>query len=161
MGSGKTAVLSEASDILDRRQVVHAAIDLDALGLAHLPSSGPTDVIIYENFRSVCGNFAAAGIRRFLVARAVEGAHQLGLCREIVQPNNLAVCRLVASLETMKRRVQARDSGISQSQCVARVAELNSILDAARLEDFTVTNEDRSLTGVALEMLVKAGWISG
>ena len=34
------------------------------------------------------------------------------------------------------------------------------ILDRAQLEGFTVTNENRSLTDVALEMLVKAGWIS-
>jgi len=39
MGAGKTAVMAEASDILTRRQIVHAAIDLDALGLAHLPSA--------------------------------------------------------------------------------------------------------------------------
>ena len=37
MGAGKTAVLAEASDILALRQIAHAAIDLDALGLAHLP----------------------------------------------------------------------------------------------------------------------------
>jgi len=37
---------------------------------------------------------------------------------------------------------------------------LNVILDRARLEDFAVANENRSLTDVALEMLVKAGWIA-
>ena len=36
-GAGKTSVLAEASDIL-ALQIVHAAVDLDALGLAHLPS---------------------------------------------------------------------------------------------------------------------------
>jgi hypothetical protein len=41
-----------------------------------------------------------------------------------------------------------------------RVAELNAILDRAPLEDFTVRNQNRSLTAVALEMLSKAGWIS-
>ena len=38
--------------------------------------------------------------------------------------------------------------------------KLNAILDRARLEDFSVTNENRSLPDVAQEMLVKAGWIS-
>jgi hypothetical protein len=61
----------------------------------------------------------------------------------------------------MERRVQIRDSGISQREYVARVAKLNAILDCARLEDFAVANENRSLTDVALEMLVKGGWISG
>ena len=40
MGAGKTSVLGEASDILALRGIAHAAIDLDALGLAHLPSAG-------------------------------------------------------------------------------------------------------------------------
>jgi hypothetical protein len=52
-----------------------------------------------------------------------------------------------------------RDSGISQRELVARAAKLNAILDRVRFEDFAVANENRSLTDVALEMLVKAGWI--
>jgi len=43
---------------------------------------------------------------------------------------------------------------------VARVATLNTILDRAQLENFTITNENRQLTDVAHELLVKAGWIS-
>ena len=52
-----------------------------------------------------------------------------------------------------------RESGVSQREYVARVAELNAILDGARLEDFNLSNEGRSLTEVAHEMLFKAGWI--
>jgi hypothetical protein len=165
MGAGKTAVLGEASDILAHRQIVHAAVDLDALGLAHLPSAAPatatpTDGVMYDNLRSICGNYAALGVQRFLVARAIEDGAQLKLCRDIIAAVNTVVCRLTASIEAMERRVQIRDSGISQRELVARVAKLNVILDHARLEDFAVANENRSLTDVALEMLAKAGWIS-
>ncbi len=38
MGAGKTTILSEASDILSSAGVVHAVIDLDTLGIAHLPA---------------------------------------------------------------------------------------------------------------------------
>jgi len=160
MGAGKTAVLGEASDILAQRQIVHAAIDLDALGVAHLPSAVRSDGVMYDNLRSICRNYAELGVQRFLVARAIEDAAQLELCREIVPAVNTVVCRLTASLEAMKRRVRRRELGISQREYVARVAKLNVILDRARLEDFAVANENRSLTDVALEMLVKAGWIS-
>jgi hypothetical protein len=44
---------------------------------------------------------------------------------------NTVVCRLTASIEAMERRVQIRDSGISQRESVARVAKLNVILDCA------------------------------
>jgi hypothetical protein len=159
MGAGKTAVLGEASDILAQRQIVHAAIDLDAFGLAHLPSAARSDGVMYDNLRSICRNYAALGVQRFLVARAIEDSTQLKLCRDIIPAVDTVVCRLTASIEEMERRVHVRDLGISQREYVARVAKLNVILDRARLEDFAVTNENRPLTDVALEMLVKAGWI--
>ena len=160
MGAGKTAMLGEASDILAQRQIVHAAIDLDAFGLAHLPSAARIDGVMYDNLRSVCTNYATLGVQRFLVARAIEDSAQLELCRDIIPAVNTVVCRLTATIEEMKRRVQMRDLGISQREYVARVAKLNVILDQARLEDLVVTNENRSLTDVALEMLVKARWIA-
>jgi len=160
MGAGKTAVLGEASDILAQRQIVHAAIDLDALGLAHLPSAAFSDSVMYDNLRSICGNFAALGVRRFLLARAIEDEAQLKLCREIIPAANTVVCRLVASIQAMKRRVRMRELGISQREYVARVAKLNPLLDRAQLEDFAVRNEDRPLTEVAIDVLVQAGWIS-
>lgn len=159
MGAGKTAVLGEASDILAERQIVHAAIDLDTLGLAHLPSEVCGDQVMYDNLRSICGNYAAVGVERFLLARAIEDDAQLQLCRDIIPAANTVVCRLTASMEAMAQRVELRELGISRREYAARVAKLNAILDRARLENFALTNENRSLTDVALEMLVKAGWI--
>jgi hypothetical protein len=159
MGAGKTAMMGEASDLLAQRQIVHAAIDLDALGVGYLPSGARCDGVMYQNLRSICANFAALGVRRFLVARAMESEDQLKHCRAILPAVDTVVCRLAASLETMRRRVETRELGIAQREYVGRVAELNAILDRARLEDFAVFNEDRSLTDVATEMLKKAGWI--
>ena len=160
MGAGKTAVLAEASDILRLRHMAHAAIDLDALGLAHLPSSASHDDVMYRNLQSVCKNYSSLGVRRFLVARAMEDRIELELCRGVVSARNTIVCRLAASIETMQQRVKRRESGVSHREYVARVAELNVILDRARLENFAVASEDRSLTEVAHEMLLRAGWIS-
>lgn len=160
MGAGKTAVLGEASDILAQRQIIHAAIDLDALGLAHLPSAACSEGVMYDNLRSTYRNYAALGVQRFLVARAIEDGAHLKLCRAMIPATNVVVCRLTASIEAMKRRVEMRDLGILQHEYIARVAKLNLILDRARLENFAVINEQRSLTDVAYEMLIKAGWIS-
>jgi hypothetical protein len=161
MGAGKSAVLGEASDLLAQRRIVHAAIDLDALGLAYLPGATPGDAVMYQNLRFIVSNYAAAGVERFLVARALEDRAQLDLCREIIPTANTRVCRLTASLETAERRVGARDLGIFQEEYVGRVRELDAILDGAGLEDFTVANDNRALTEVALEVLTRAGWIPG
>ena len=160
MGAGKTSVLAEASDILALDHIAHAAIDLDALGLAHLPSAAGNDGVMYRNLQSVCKNYASLGVTRLLLARAMEDRAELELCRGAVSATSMVVCRLTASVEAMELRVKMRESGASQRQYVARIAKLNAILDHARLEDFTITNENRSLTEVAHEMLVKAGWIS-
>jgi hypothetical protein len=160
MGAGKTTVMAEASDILALRHIAHAAIDLDALGLAHLPSAVGDDGVMYRNLQSVCTNYASLGVRRFLLARAMEDRAELELCRGIVSDTNLVVCRLTASIETMEQRIRMRELGISKGKYVARVAKLNALLDRARLEDFTVSSESRPVTEIAHEMLVKAGWIS-
>jgi hypothetical protein len=159
MGAGKTTVLGEASDLLALRHIAHAAIDLDALGLDHLPSaasaSAPSnDGVMYRNLQSICKNYASIGVTRFLVARAMENRAELELCRGAVSATNTVVCRLAASIETMQQRVKMRESGVSQREYVARVAKLNLILDVARLEDFVVTSEGRSVSEVAQETLV-------
>src|SRR5579864_8532397 len=160
MGAGKTSVLAEASDILALRHIVHAAIDLDALGLAHLPSAARTDGVMYRNLQSVCGNYGALGVTRLLLARAMENRAELDFCHTVVSAVNTTVCRLTAGIETMQRRVKTRESGVLQQEYVDRVATLDAILDRARLEDFVVVNENRPINDVAKEMLIKSGWIS-
>jgi hypothetical protein len=160
MGAGKTSVLGEASDILARLGIAHAAIDLDALGLAYIPSADGDDGVMYRNLKSVCENYASLGVGRLLLARATEDHADLELCRGAVSAKNVIVCRLTASLEVMEQRVKKREWGVSQREYVARVAKLNDILDRARVEDFRVPNENRTLSDVAYEMLLKAGWIT-
>lgn len=160
MGAGKSAVLAEASDLLTARRMAHAAIDLDMLGLACLPSTDKSDRVMYRNLAPVCKNYDAEGVRRILLARAMETREELELCRRAASAREVVVCRLSAKIETMEQRVAARETGILRREYIARVAELNRILDGAALENFTVENENRSLTEVAREVLAKAGWIS-
>ncbi len=141
MGAGKSSVLGEASDILAQQNIAHAALDLDAFGLAHLPSRASNHVVMYRNLQCVFKNYAALGVRRFLVARAIEDRATLECCRKAVFAKNTIVCRLTANVGTMRQRVKRRELGISRQQFVARVAKLNSILDRARLEDFIVSSE--------------------
>ena len=159
MGAGKSAVLAEASDILAQRGIVHAAIDLDTLGLGCLADGRSLDQVMYRNLGSVCENYRAAGVKRVLLARAVESRVELEMCLRAVSAERVSIGRLVASLETMQRRVSRRELGVGREQYVARVEKLEMILDSARLENFAISNEDRPVTDVANEMLVKAGWI--
>jgi ribose 1,5-bisphosphokinase PhnN len=164
MGAGKTTVMAEASDLLAVRGVFHAAIDVDALGLAFLPpiavGHGDGDLAMNGNLRSVCRNYAALSVERFILARAIEDRAQLETCRDAASATEVVVCRIVASVETMRQRLQMRETGIAQQEYLANAARLDASLDRARLEDFSVTNENRAVTDVAFEILVKSGWIS-
>ena len=71
MGAGKTSVLGESPDLLALRRISHAAIDVDALGLAHLPSASANNGVMYRNLRSVCENYASLGVERFLLVRVL------------------------------------------------------------------------------------------
>src|SRR6266853_4051370 len=154
MGSGKTTVLSEASDLLIARNIPHASIDVDALGTAHLPPTLQNNQLMYQNLQSVWENYAHAGVTRLLLARAIENRAELKQCRNAVSGAQIVICRLTASLKTMQHRIQTREIGTLQNTFIAKVGELNSILDRAHLEDFSISNENRSVTEVAHEMLV-------
>jgi hypothetical protein len=159
MGSGKTAVLAEASDILDLHGIAHAAIDLDMLGMAHLPGAAASDGVMYRNLQATALNYAALGVDRFLLARAIESHADFERCLAAVAAKEVVVCRLMASVETMQQRVGLRELGTCRTEYIERVATLNATLDHALLENFVVSNEGRSLTEVATEVLKRARWL--
>lgn len=157
MGSGKTTVLGEASDLLTVAGIVHAAVEMDGLANGHLPPGAIG--MESQNLAAVWKNFAAQGITRLLLADALESAEQLRRIREAIPRAQVSVCRLRASIVTMQQRVRMREPGLLQEQFVARVAQLEESLDAAAIGDFSVENDGRSITDVAREILRRAGWL--
>ncbi len=59
----------------------------------------------------------------------------------------------------MRQRIRVREPGMLQQKFVTRVAELEASLDATGVEDFSVDNDSGSVTDVAREVLVRAGWL--
>jgi hypothetical protein len=158
MGAGKTTVLNEASDILTAREIAHAAIDLDALGLAHLPGGRPLDLML-QNLAAIWANYAVAGISRVLLAGAVETLDELERIGHAIPGCRIVVGRLTAPVTVMQERVATRERGIQADTYVSRVPVLEALLDLARLEDFSVPNDGAPLTMVARELLQRAAWI--
>ena len=160
MGAGKTSVLGEASDLLIANSIVHAAIDLDAIGAAHLPG-GAADHVRDRNLAAICRNYAAEGVTKFLLAGAIEDTKELDRIRLAAEVATVVVIRLTARLDTMQARIRTRETGMLQPFFVARVVELDALLDRAHLENATVSNEGRPITEVARELLVIVGWLAG
>lgn len=159
MGAGKTTAMGEASDLLSARQIVHAAFDLDALGVVLLPEA-QSGALHYRNLAAIYDNCRAAGIDRFLIAAAIESGESLRDLTASLDQATISVCRLIASVDTMVERLRTREVGMRQREFLERSAVLNAILDAASVEDFRIVNDARNITSVAEEMLVRANWIT-
>lgn len=159
MGAGKTSVAAEAGDLLAQRAVAHAVIDFDGLSICHLPSDASENGLIYRNLVALWSNYAALGIVRLLLAAALETSAEPAKIRKTLLPDQIVICRLTARIETMERRLHARETGMNSDKFLARVTVLDHILDRAALEDFSIATDDRSVTDIAMEMLERAGWV--
>ena len=101
----------------------------------------------------------SAGVSRVLLAAAVENRRALDDLRGAMAGAEIVVCRLTAALTAMERRLRVREPGMNQAKFLARARELQQVLDAAHVEDFTVVNDDRGVTAVAREVLQRADWL--
>ena len=160
MGAGKTTVLSEASDLLVRAGIPHAAIDLDWLAVMHPQQDAYGQRLAFANLASVWPNYVAAGVERLIVAKVVENEDEFDLYRTAVPGASPVVCRLTAPIALMHQRLRVREPGMFQGQALVRSTELDGILESAAIEDFTVDNGPGChVTDVAREMLTRAGWL--
>ena len=160
LGSGKTTVLSEASDLLSEAGNPHAAIDLDALAVMHPRREPHGEGLAFANLAAVWPNYAAAGAERLMVARVVEERAELERYRAAVPGAEIVVCRLTAPVWLMHERLRVREPGMFLDAALARAAELDGILARAGVEDFVVDNGPGRLVGdVAREALGLVGWL--
>jgi ribose 1,5-bisphosphokinase PhnN len=135
MGAGKTTVMGEASDLLSDRGIVHAAFDLDALGVVLLPELRSRE-LHYRNLNTIFNNCTEAGVEFFLVAAAVESRAVLSDLTRSMGNATVTVCRLIASLDTMAERLRTREVGSRRQQYLNRSRVLEAILDAGAVKDF-------------------------
>jgi hypothetical protein len=138
---------------------VHAAIDLDALTIGHLPPNAT--LLLERNLAAVWNNDAAFGIRRVILAGAMETPERLEQIRTAIPDARIVIARVLASLRTMQHRVRWRERGMLQSELIERVSLLEAELDATGLHNFVIDNEARPVTAVARELLTTAGWLPG
>lgn len=158
VGVGKTSVLIELHDILAGERIPHGCVERDALSYSWPPQGRFNEMIVERNLACVATTFLEAGAARLSIAGVIEGPADLDVYRRCIPSAEIQVCRLAADLNLRRQRLRGREKGAGLDWHLARTAELDTILDAARIEDFSVENGDRPLREVALEVLTRAGW---
>jgi hypothetical protein len=104
----RVVLMAEASDLRSANGIVHAAVDADTLRMVFLPVTSSTS-IMYRNLEAVWVNFANAGVELLLLAEAVERSGELERIRLAFPGAEITVCRLTASIETMRQRIRLRE----------------------------------------------------
>ncbi len=159
VGSGKTTITTEISDILTDREVPHAAVDLDALVWQWPPTSKWNNDLLFANLAALWPNYRAHGAERLVLAHVLEDPTDLHRYHAAIPGAAITICRLVSPHERRTERLRRRmQPGPSLDWHLNRTGELEANLAALALEDFTVTNDDRPVRDVALEVLSRAGW---
>jgi GTPase SAR1 family protein len=161
VGVGKTSVAHEMFDHLSERDIAHAVIDLDALGISWPFGEGDpyNERMAMRNLAAIWANFAASGVDRAVIARVVEEEADLAAYEQAIPGAEIQVCRLTAAVDVLRERVGRRELGSSYESLVRRSAELAESLERSGPTDFTVGTDGRELTEIALEVLTKARWI--
>jgi adenylylsulfate kinase len=161
VGVGKTSVAGMVGDLLSEEGIANAVIDLDWLRRSWpSPSSDRFNLALaLRNLRPVARNYLDAGAVRIVLAGVIEtrvdrDRHQdaLGI--------PLAVCRLRVDLPVVRARLARRHEGEGAvlQWHLDRSGELDTILEAARVEDFTVDASDLSIPKAAATVIRAAGW---
>ena len=163
VASGKTVVAAEAGWQFSQREAAVAVIDLDWLAWAYFGPGGAaeserTDELIAANLAATLPNYRAAGIANFVLARALLQRVSLERVTAALGTSKLTVIRLAASPATLEARVRARDRGHERAEHLRELPAFTGALDAAGLEDATVSSEGRTVEEVAAEVLRAAGW---
>lgn len=135
-----------------------AAIDVDWLGWAS-SSTSTVDELIGVNLHAVAANYAAAGISRLVLSRAVVSPTALQTISDALAGWELVVVRLTARRSTQERRLSARDSGDELSTHLGKIDDMNRRVEIATPHAPVVENDDRAVREVALEVMRVAGWV--
>jgi hypothetical protein len=159
VGVGKTSVLIEIHDILEKAQIPHGCVERDALGYSWPPQGRFNERIVELNLSCVVGTFLNASADRIVIAGVIENSDDLSVYSRCIPNAEIQVCRLTADLELRRERLRNREKGAGLKWHLDRTSELDAILDRSRTDHFTVDNGDRRLRDVAMEVLVRARWM--
>jgi hypothetical protein len=157
-GSGKTSVAEEIADVLEKRGVAYAALDLDWLVWFQTGTEDESAEhrMLLTNLTAVIGNYLAVGVRFFILAGAVRNKTELDGIRAVL-PVPMKVVRLTVPLREISGRLRSAVTAGRHDDLRAAAAAL-AASEGEGIEDVTMAN-DRSIREVAHDILGWLEWI--
>ena len=156
-GAGKSSVAIEMADMLEKRELPYAVVDLDWLcwGWAG-GTEGSEHRMMLANLVPVVANYLEAGVRYFIFARSIRTAAELESLRSALSMP-LAVVELIVPFSEIERRL-APDITVARQEDLRDAKASLTAGDGAGLGDLSVPN-DRPVRAVASDILHRLGWM--
>jgi predicted kinase len=163
VGVGKTTIAGALSELLAEIHIPHALIDLDWLRWCYpSPPDDPFQMALgLRNLALLWPGYRAAGARRLILADVGESRAARDGYRAALPDAELTIVRLQASVPTLHRRLEQRESGASLAWHQLRAAELALLTERAAVEDLLVDTEDKAVPDIARTIFARIGWGSG
>lgn len=159
VGAGKTTVAAEIGDRLADAGLPNAVVDLDWLGWVNAGDEfHGHDLLIVQNLVSCWTNYRAVGVEYLVLARALLQREPLDILGQTFSRTPVIVVRLVASKETIEKRLSQRDSGEALREHLAEMEEMNRVMDKLHLEHAVVATDGVSVEALARQIISIAGW---
>ena len=156
-GAGKSTVAAEMADLLEAAGAPYAAVDLDWLTWCNVTGGDQAGehAMLLRNLDVVVGNYRAAGVRYFVLARWIRSRDELaGLAATMAMP--LRAVELVVPLDEIGRRL-ATDPTSGRRDDLAESVAWAEKASATTLADHTVQN-DRGVRDIAIDILRWLDW---
>lgn len=162
VGVGKTTVGEALSVLLERARVPHGLVDTDAVRrMWPVPVDDPFHLELeLANVAAVAENYRRAGAARLVVTGVVGRMEARTRYAQVLGTDCLFVARLTANEGVVRQRLGSRHAGDLDGLRwhLARYGELESILEAAGLEDVLVDTSELEPPDVAARIATAAGW---
>jgi adenylylsulfate kinase len=157
VGVGKTSVAYEISEILEKKQVHNAVIDLDLLRHAFpRPKDDPYNMKLgYKNLASIWGNYKEIGVTHLMIPDIVESEGNIDSIRKAIPDSETLVVRLKAEVETLHKRIRNHNGRYLIEWHVERATQLHKEMEEKNLGDFVVDTENKSVEEVSSEIVSK------
>jgi RimJ/RimL family protein N-acetyltransferase len=156
-GTGKSSVAVEIADILEKRGLPYAVVDLDWLCWGSAGGvEGAEHRMMLANLAPVVANYLDAGVRSFVLARSLRTDEELATLRSSL-PMALRVVELVVPFDEIERRLGS-DVTAGRADDLRDAREGRAVGHRTGFGDLSVEN-DRPLREVADEIVRVLGWL--
>ena len=158
VGVGKSTVALEISEILNKKDISHAMIDIDYLRYAFpRPKDDPYAIEVgYKNLADVVKNFLDFGVTRLIIPTILEEKEDIERIKQIIPNASVIVVRLRGALSTIENNLKQREIGMGLDWHLQRAKELHEHYEITEIEDIVIDIDNKSINHLANEIIEKS-----